>query len=126
MRSIRLSLTVYFLVLLAVALGTALVLAYRTTQRTLEDKEKAAEELARARHEDHRRDKEQQLDKALFQQARTVAQFIQFQKDWARLQQFHRDADRWKDDEIRRAHQTVELLSAAAFPHPGTFGTMSF
>src|SRR5207248_2444678 len=42
------------------------------------------------------------------------------------LQQFHRDADRWKDEEVRRSHQVVELLSAAALPHAGSFGTLSF
>src|SRR5438309_907743 len=126
MRSIRLSLTVYFLVLLAVALGTASVLAYRTTKQTLVDKEKAAQELVQARYKEEIRKEQEHLDNTLFRQAQTVAQFIQFQTDWSRLQQFHRAAERWKDEKVRRRHQTVELLSAALQPHPGSFATLSF
>jgi heavy metal sensor kinase len=134
MRSIRLSLTVYFLVLLAVALGTASVLAYRTTKQTLLDKEQAAQELLQARYEKERRKEEEQLDKTLFQQARTVAQFIQFQqdwsrwaqKDWFRFEQFRRSADRWQDDQVRFRHQAVELFSTAMKPNPSSFATLSF
>src|SRR5437016_4104954 len=126
MRSIRLSLTVYFLVLLAVALGTASVLAYRTTKQTLVDKEKAAQELVQARYEEECRKEQEHLDRALLKQAQTVAQFILFQPDWARLQQFHRDAERWKDEDVRRRHQTAELLSAGMQPTPSSFAMLSF
>src|SRR5262249_37439132 len=126
MRSIRLSLTVYLLALLGVALGAASLLAYRTTRQTLEEKEEAARSLVEARYKEECRKEQERLDKALFQQARTVAQFILFQKGWSRLQEFYHGAERWRDEEVRRSHQTVELLSAAALPHAGSFGTLSF
>ena len=45
MRSIRLSLMGYFLGLLALALGTASLLAYQTSYLTLQEKKTATEEL---------------------------------------------------------------------------------
>src|SRR5438874_964496 len=122
MRSIRLSLTVYFLVLLAVALGTASVLVYRTTRRTLEDKEKAAEQLVHARYEEARGKENQKLDTELLQQARTVAQLVHFQKEWARINQLNRDWHRWVFTERRLTQQAGELLAAAAAPNASSFG----
>ena len=49
MRSIRFSLTVYLLALLAVALGTASVLVYRTTQSSMETRKQATEEQLRSK-----------------------------------------------------------------------------
>ena len=47
MRSIRLSLVVYFLVLVAVAVGAVSVLAYRTAHETLEAKKKLLPQAVR-------------------------------------------------------------------------------
>jgi heavy metal sensor kinase len=96
MRSIRLSLTVYFLALLAVAFGAASLLAYRTTKSSLEARQRAAEEqlrakqtaaaeLLRAKHEQDKSDKKATLDAALLSQARTLAGLVQFQFDWSRV-----------------------------------------
>jgi hypothetical protein len=52
MKSIRLSLMVYFLGLLAVALLAALLLVYRNAERTLAAKQQAMEQLIQAQYED--------------------------------------------------------------------------
>src|SRR5436305_539590 len=70
MRSIRLSLTVYFLALLAVALGAVSLLAYNRTRQTLEGKERAAEQLVEARFQDDCAKERQKLDDALLQPTR--------------------------------------------------------
>ena len=56
MRSIRLSLMGYFLGLLALALGTASLLAYQTSYLTLQDKKTATEELIQKQYEDTRQE----------------------------------------------------------------------
>ena len=73
MRSIRLSLVVYFLGLLAAALGVASVLAYRTAQKTLAEKRKTTEQLIQAQYEERCRKERQRLDEKLVQQAHTLA-----------------------------------------------------
>jgi len=50
MKSIRLSLIVYFLVLLAVALGAVMVTVYQTTQRTLRKKDEDAQRSLKGRY----------------------------------------------------------------------------
>ena len=52
MRSIRLSLVVYFLVLLALALGAVSVLVFQTTHRTLLAKRDATRALLDAQYEE--------------------------------------------------------------------------
>jgi signal transduction histidine kinase len=73
MRSIRLSLAVYFLALLALALGTASWLIDRTARRTLEDKRRATEELVRSQYSERCREAEQKLNDTLLSQAQTLA-----------------------------------------------------
>ena len=96
MRSIRLSLTVYFLALLAAALGAASLLAYRTTKSSLEARQHAAEEQLRdkrsataavlqAKFKQDRAAEKARLDAALLSQARTLAGLVQFQFDWKRV-----------------------------------------
>ncbi len=73
MRSIRLSLLVYFLVLIGASLGMALLFVYTVAQRTLRDKEKAARELIDARYEERRREAEALLDERLLSHAKVLA-----------------------------------------------------
>src|SRR5207249_3943020 len=74
MRSIRLSLVVYFLVLLAVALGAISVLVYRTTEQSVRDKQRVMAELLKKKHQD-------KLNEMLLQEARTLANFVKFQAE---------------------------------------------
>ena len=64
MKSIRLSLLVYFLGLLAVALGTASLLAYETARR-LETARAAKEEPIRHQYRERCQEDEKALDKEL-------------------------------------------------------------
>jgi signal transduction histidine kinase len=78
MRSIRLSLTVYFLALVSLALGAVSVLVYRSATQTLREKEHAAEQLLQTRYEEECDRERQHLDQALFSQAQTLAREVQF------------------------------------------------
>jgi heavy metal sensor kinase len=82
MKSIRLSLSVYFLGLLAVALGAVSVLVYRTAQQTLQATEEKQAELIEAQFRERCRVEEKRLDEGLFTQAQTLARLVQFQFDW--------------------------------------------
>jgi two-component system, OmpR family, heavy metal sensor histidine kinase CusS len=77
MKSIRLSLMVYFLGLLAVALGAASVLAYQTAERALQAASAAKEEQIRAQFHEHCQDEEKVLDDGLRKQARDLARMVQ-------------------------------------------------
>src|SRR5262249_4834378 len=103
MRSIRLSLTVYLLALLVVALGAASFLVYRTTQSALEAGKQATEEQLRskraatadklqvkfratsemlqAKYEQDCEHEKARLRESLLSQARTLARLVQFQFD---------------------------------------------
>jgi heavy metal sensor kinase len=74
MRSIRLSLVVYFLVLLAVALGAVSILVYRTTKQSVSEKQGVMADLLKKKHQD-------KLDEMLLQEARTLANFVKFQAE---------------------------------------------
>ena len=76
MRSIRLSLMVYFLGLLTVALGVALFLVYRTAQRSLKEKEVAARKLIEAKYRERSDEEKKRLDDALLTQAQMLARFV--------------------------------------------------
>ncbi len=77
MRSIRLSLLIYFLGLLSLALGAASVLAYRTGQQTLTAKKQTTEKLIEAQYKDRCREEEQRLNKDLLAQAERLAAMVQ-------------------------------------------------
>jgi heavy metal sensor kinase len=81
MKSIRLSLMVYFLGLLAVALLAASFLVYRNAGQTLEAKRRAMEQLVQTRCEDRRREVEARLDETLLFQAQYLAGLVQVQFD---------------------------------------------
>lgn len=81
MKSIRLSLMLYFLGLLAVALMTASLLVYRNAEQTLGAKQLAMAQLIQAQYEDGRRDVESHLDETLLFQAQYLAGLVQVQFD---------------------------------------------
>jgi heavy metal sensor kinase len=96
MKSIRLSLIVYFLVLLAVALGAVSGFVYESTHRSLlskkatlarllQDKEASTSKLVQTQYEDRCREERAKLDEALWSQARTLASLAQSQFQWHRL-----------------------------------------
>jgi heavy metal sensor kinase len=72
MRSIRLSLLVYFLGLLGVAMGIISVLVYGTTQATLADKKRATAQLIQRQYEDLCAQEQARLDEALHSDARNL------------------------------------------------------
>jgi heavy metal sensor kinase len=78
MRSIRVSLLVYFLGLLVVALGVASVLVYRSAQQTLADKEEATAEFINAKYEER-------LDAALLDQAQALIGRLQLEWNGRRM-----------------------------------------
>src|SRR5262249_5750790 len=89
MKSIRLSLMVYFLGLLAVALLAASLLVYRNAERTLAAKQQAMEQLIQTRYEEGCRREEAKLDADLRSQAQSLAQLVQVQTEryWTNLVQ---------------------------------------
>jgi len=85
MRSIRFSLTICFLVLLAFSLGGASLMAYRSASLNLEGRLSLQKELAQTTYKDRCRDEKNRLDDALLFQAQTLARLVQFHIDWGKL-----------------------------------------
>src|SRR5438105_4643688 len=81
MKSIRRSLTVYLLLLLAAALGPVSLVAYKSIQAILETSKAAQRELLRMQFKNRSRDEDQKLDRMLRMQARLIARQAQFQRD---------------------------------------------
>src|SRR5262245_50143521 len=102
MRSIRLSMVVYFLVLLAVALGAVSVLVYRTAEQTLREKQKATADLLRAKHQAHRDKYQTDKDETLLAEAKMVGNLVQVQAE--------RGAQQYVP------HSAVGMLAAALAP----------
>ena len=73
MKSIRLSLLVYFLLLVAAALGAASALAYRTASGSLRDKQAANRTLSDTLFEERKREVEERFNTELIAQAWTLA-----------------------------------------------------
>jgi heavy metal sensor kinase len=73
MKSIRLSILVYFLVLLAVALGAVSVLAYQTGLGFLEAKEAVRKQMLEEKFEEAQRTERDSFDRFLRNQARQLA-----------------------------------------------------
>jgi heavy metal sensor kinase len=84
MKSIRLSLMVCFLALLAVALLTASLLVYGNAERTLADKQQTMEQSIKAQYRERCQKKEALLDADLLVQAKSLARLVQVQFDWPR------------------------------------------
>ncbi len=85
MRSIRLSLTIYIVALLAVTLGAAAVLVERMASRALEERRLAMTQLIEAQAHERWRREATLRDEALLFQAQTLARLTQFQYDRTRL-----------------------------------------
>src|SRR5262245_59186935 len=96
MRSIRLALVVYFLLLLGLALAAVSCFVYHTThqtlldkkattQRLLEEKEASTRELLQTQFEDRVREEQGKLDLALESQAQTLAALVKAQAEGARM-----------------------------------------
>jgi signal transduction histidine kinase len=79
MKSIRLSLMLYFLTLLAVALGAVSLLAYRNTQQTLLAKKVTTQELIQTQYQERCRKEELRINDELLGQARTLAALFKVQ-----------------------------------------------
>lgn len=77
MKSIRVSLVLCFLVLLAVSLGAVSALVYRTTRATLLEKKKARQDLLATQHNERVQDLRARLDRDLLSHARSLANLAQ-------------------------------------------------
>src|SRR5262245_51555423 len=85
MRSIRLSLIVYFLIPMALALGAVSAFVYFTTAQTVAAKQRSTQELLLAQYEQRCREERSKLDDALLHQARFLAGTLaQAQPQWNR------------------------------------------
>jgi heavy metal sensor kinase len=84
-KSIRLSLLVYFLGLLGVALGAASWLLYRTAYEQLVDKKESTEKLINARFKERIKEEKDRLDEELLYQAQKLAGLVRVQRDWTSI-----------------------------------------
>jgi signal transduction histidine kinase len=89
MRSIRLSLVVYFLALLTAAMGVASLLAYRSSQRTLGEKQRAMVKQIEGQYDQRVREERRNFDKDLEAQAIGLAGRLSIEIDWGRPRRFH-------------------------------------
>jgi len=81
MKSIRLSLMVYFLALLAVALLAASLLVHRIADQTLQAKQEAMSQLIEKRYHERCEKETARLDADLLSQAQLLARLVQVQFD---------------------------------------------
>src|SRR5689334_17858943 len=86
MKSIRLSLIVYFLLLLAVALGTASVLVFRTAADSLREKQETNRQLLRKQYDELKEKEIEKFNEELLRLATVVAQSVVTQYEYERLQ----------------------------------------
>jgi heavy metal sensor kinase len=73
MKSIRLSLIVYFLVLLTAALGAVSWFSYRTTAESLRERQRDAQKMIEAQYETREKAARNELDREILRQARALA-----------------------------------------------------
>jgi heavy metal sensor kinase len=79
MRSIRVSLLVYFLLLLVLALGAVSFLAYGMTSRSLDERQRSVEDLLRSRYEESKRQEAKKLDDTLLAETSKLAESVKLQ-----------------------------------------------
>lgn len=108
MKSIGLSMLLYFLGLLGVALGISSLMAYRTSQRALESAKAAKEEPIRRQYQERRQAEEKALDDGLLLQAKTMAWMV-----WERLLQAR---NRWDDAGYQKLN-TLGMLGSSVMPN---------
>src|SRR5262245_51870086 len=77
MKSIRLSMIVYFLVLLAAAMGLVSWLVYRTSAEALQARQATNRELLEQKFDQARKEERQKLDSDLLHNAYTLAYLAQ-------------------------------------------------
>ena len=85
MRSIRVSLLVYFLGLLVLAVGSASLLVYSYSVSTLRDKEKATRDLIETRFSQNCEMEDRRLNEALLEYAQELFRRLEFRSNWPRL-----------------------------------------
>ena len=120
MKSIRLSLVVYFLALLGLALGAVSLLAYRTAWRTLAEKEQAAESRILAQYDERERKERHDVDADLLFQAHALARLVQFEPiEQMRLQTtWWNEWNTWRDLNNRPPPiRSVTFLAAVSGMH---------
>ena len=89
MRSLRLLLAGWMVPLVGIALLVVGGLAYHTADRLLVEREQSARVLEAVQEEEREKERRDQLDKELLDQAQTLARFMQFQLDWGKFR--HRE-----------------------------------
>jgi heavy metal sensor kinase len=114
MRSIRLSLLVYLLGLLGVALGIISVLVYGTTQATLADKKHATAQLIERQYDDLSAHEQARLDEALLSDARNLMNHAHYQVDIEPWSLDPRDTLR---GQRRQAWSALPMLGAGPLPN---------
>jgi heavy metal sensor kinase len=82
MKSIRVSLIVYFLLLLAAALGTASVLVYRTAADILREKQEVNRQLLGKQYQELKDKESEKYDDDLLAQAKIIYFQVQSQNPW--------------------------------------------
>lgn len=85
MKSIRLSLMVYFLALLAAALLASSLLVYGNAEKTLQAKQQAMKQLIETQYSERCEKEKARLDADLLAQARLLARLVQVQWDGYRI-----------------------------------------
>jgi heavy metal sensor kinase len=113
MRSIRLSLLVYFLALLAVALGTVSFLVYGSTRRALAEKNEATRQLIERQYQEVCDKERVRLDEALLADAKLIARHAQIYND-AELQRPPFDGPQPRDPRRQTGLAIASLASSVA------------
>ncbi|MFM7539737.1 MAG: sensor histidine kinase [Planctomycetota bacterium] len=85
MKSLRLLLAGWMVPLLGVVLLAVGFLAYRTADRLLVERQGAARDLEALRRDERVKERLEQLDKELLDQAQNLARLMQFQLDWGKF-----------------------------------------
>jgi heavy metal sensor kinase len=114
-KSIRLSLVVYLLALLAVAFGAVSLLVYRSTRDTLTSKRQATESLIEAQYKERSRAEEQRLDDALLAQAGRLAGLATIAWDFGKVWHLQTESD-WQHVPQREASY-LRVLNSALVPN---------
>src|SRR5256885_1999240 len=84
MKSIRVSLIVYFLALLLLGLGGVSLLAYRTTSDTMRDKEVSGKHYLETEYQTRERDLHEELDDQIRKKANYVIKRMNQPPGWRR------------------------------------------
>ncbi|HKI32412.1 MAG TPA: HAMP domain-containing sensor histidine kinase [Gemmataceae bacterium] len=116
MRSIRLSLLVYFLGLLALALGAVSFLVYRSSKETLAEKNVATRKLIERQYEDLRAKERARLDEALLADARRLVDHAHIQPDPRPGQPPFEQPQAWRRSSALGTATLVGLISAGDTP----------